>query len=619
MGLFTYIVGLVYIAYLVVMTLIGYALFPIGAFSFYETIWIFAIFVLASITYLKTKKVPFPIHIQLVKKNYDVLLVFSVLLLVRLFYLQERSVWLDEDAQGTASVTNYFVGGAAGHHQPPSDFVFTRIGVLLSGFSAWGLRLHSALFSSLASASLYFFVKRYTRSLVLALGLGFLFAFHTIIVKFGFEARPISHGLFLEILFLGAFFSVLKNPDKSYLANKQWFLSVLTFLYLCSLGMQPVFVLGGALIFCFFYGLKYKNIPEKVLHPMFIGLMAYLPVQFATYKLAEARFTKVGLFDMDAFLTQLPLIHYSMVAPYIKPFLLSFAVLTALYFFAALYKKSLQIGPYFFFPFTAAFFSIVLMTYFDSHIAWFLNGYYLVSALPLAIMSLSVGFREFGQIINFKTKYILPASIVILVFCSVDYPLGPFQNLSSVYPQNDMHGAYSLITQEPKPNPVVLALCINPEKTWCAPFLVAEKYYLAQNAGAEVVLGKNSMALLLAVEDLKKMGDLYFIYYNSWSGPIPETVPVEYKVKSLFGVDVYRISGGDNVFQNMISFLKPTIDNQLKEKDRLHSYALEYVLFAYEKMGNRDMLLKYLNLFVNFKGEKVYTEYINSLLQKNGL
>lgn len=618
MGLFTYIAGLIYLAYLVVMTLIGYSLFPTGQFTVYESVWVIAILALACITYFQTRKEAVPLSRLLTLKNYDVCLVFLALLFVRLFYLQDRSVWLDEDAQGAASVTNYFVSGGAGHHQPPSDFVFTRVGVLLSDFKVWGLRFHSALFSSLAAASLYFFVKRQSRSHLLALGLSFLFAFHVVVVKFGFEARPISHGLFLEILFLMAFFSVLKSPDKSYLADKTWFLSVLTFLYLCSLGMQPVFVIGGALVFSFFYGLKNRRVVKKVLHPLFIGFIAYLPIQYATYKLADARFTKVGLFNMDAFLNQLSLLHYSMVAPYIQPFLLSFIILSLIYFTTALYKRSLHIGPDFFFFFVAAFFSIVLMAYFDSHIAWYLQDYYLVSVLPLSIMSLAVSFRQAGTFIKLNSKYALAASAAILTLCSIGYPLGPFRNLPDTYAQNDMKGALSFVERDAKKNPLILALCFSPEKVWCAPFIPAEKYYLSQNGGADVVLANTSMDFLRTVNNFDDIGDVYFIYYNSWSGPAPKELPSDNKIASFFGVDIYKTAGGVNRFQNIIGFLKPAFDEHLK-KGRLHSYTLEYILFAYDKMGNKPMLLKYLKIFSDFQGEKFQTGYIKSLLEKNGL
>ena len=177
MGLYTYIVGLSYLAYLSLLTLIGYALPPYETPNALEPVWLFTILVILFLIRHKTKNTPFPLTRGLILENKDAVLVFLAILAVRIFYIQDRSVWLDEDAQSNAAVTNYFMSGGAGHHQPPSDFVFTRAGVLLSGFSVWGLRFHSALFSSLAAMSLYFFVKHFSRSFLLALGLSFLFAF----------------------------------------------------------------------------------------------------------------------------------------------------------------------------------------------------------------------------------------------------------------------------------------------------------------------------------------------------------------------------------------------------------------------------------------------------------
>ncbi len=618
MGLFVYIVGLAYVAYLSLMTLIGYALPPYELPSVFEPIWPVAILIILFFIRQKMKNYSFPLSCDLILKNRDIALVFVAILAVRLFYIQDRSIWLDEDAQSNSAVTNYFISGAAGLYQPPSDFVFTRVGVLLSSFSVWGLRLHAALFSSLAVASLYFFVKRISNSVILAIGLSFLFAFNTVVFRFGFEARPISHGLFLELLFLMGYFSVLNESENSYLADKPWFLTIITFLYLCSLGLQPVFVVTGAFVFTYFYGFANRAVVKKTLHPMFYGMIAFIPIQLATYKLADARFTKVGLFNMEAFLNQLGLIHYGMISQYVRSFLLSFIVLTVLYLVSAIYKKSFKLGSDFFFVFTAFFFTTVLMAYFDSHIAWYLNEYYLVSVLPLAIFALAVSFRQAQMFIRLTSTQLSVAAITVLAFCSWSYSWAPFKNISEVYAQNDMKSGYAAIQLDSPIKPVVLALCFQKQPGWCAPFLIGEKYYASQNGGHETKVAKNSMDLLQSVQDFSKISEVYFIYYNSWSGPAPKEFSEERKFASFYGIDLYKMPGGKNVFQNIISFLKPAFDAELK-RGRLHTYALEYILFAYERAEDKAMLITYLKIFKEFQGEKYGTTYVSNLLVQNGL
>lgn len=618
MGLFCYTVGLSYFVYLSCMTFLGYLLPPYGTFEPYELTWVVTLSSISIWTYFKVKKTSVTMTPRKFKENYDFILVFLAILVVRFLYLQDRSIWLDENAQGIASVTNYFVSGGAGHHQPPSDFVFTRVGVLLSGFRDWGLRFHSALFSSLAAASLYFFIKRYARSAVLALGLSALFAFHFVVVKFGFEARPISHGLFLEILFLMGFFSVLKEPETSFLADKSWFLTLLTFLYLCSLGMQPVFVVAGVLVFCFFYGRFHSNVVHRTLHPLVYGLLAYLPLQFATYKLADPRFTKVGLFSMEAFLNQIPLIHYEMVSTFVKPFLYTCVALSVLYVLFAAYKRILKIGPDLFFAFTALFFTIVLMAYFESHIAWFLNDYYLVSIFPLSIMALAVSFRQIQDPISWGAKSLWALAVAVVLACSWSYSWAPFHKFSEVYIQNDMKGAFDVVARDATQKPIILSLCFHQEKGWCAPFLIAEKYYTLQNAGLDIAIGKNSVDLLRSVPHLTQLGDIYFFYYTSWSGPAPQEIPNDKKIATLSGVEVYKIAGGDKVYENILSFLKPAFDASLK-KGRLHSFALDYILFAYDQLHDKEQLLKYLKIYTDFQGEKNGTSYISFLLEQNRL
>ena len=85
MGLFTYVVGLSYLAYLGLLTLIGYVLPPYEIQSAFEPMWLAAILILLFLAYRKFKNTPFPINRNLILKNIDVILVFLAILAIRFF------------------------------------------------------------------------------------------------------------------------------------------------------------------------------------------------------------------------------------------------------------------------------------------------------------------------------------------------------------------------------------------------------------------------------------------------------------------------------------------------------------------------------------------------------
>lgn len=130
---------------------------------------------------------------------------FALSLAPRLYQLDNRSIWMDEDRQAEIAGRGFdldLVSRAAEQHQPPIDYYAEAIGLALFGVTEHGARVHAALFGALASALLFFLLGRlFHHPLPVLLGTA-MFVFDVYMVRYSQEGRPISCGVFFTVLYL---------------------------------------------------------------------------------------------------------------------------------------------------------------------------------------------------------------------------------------------------------------------------------------------------------------------------------------------------------------------------------------------------------------------------------
>ena len=179
---------------------------------------------------------------------------FAAALLLRLYHLDYRSIWMDEDRQaaiagGGINVDLFF--RAAGQQQPPLDYAAEKLGLMIFGWTEIGARVHAALWGAGASA-LFFLLLRSLALHPAAQLLGTAaFVMNPLLVRYSQEGRPISCGVFFAVVWLTSLMKMLRTKPAASFGKRllqQRGLFGATLLFLFSVGFQPPVFLSTATV-----------------------------------------------------------------------------------------------------------------------------------------------------------------------------------------------------------------------------------------------------------------------------------------------------------------------------------------------------------------------------------
>lgn len=183
-------------------------------------------------------------------------LVFGVALATRLYGIESRSIWMDEDAQARrvlqGELSLDLVQRAATQQQPPIDYFAQYVGLELYGVTPFGARVHAALFGALTVFCFYRFAKRvFSGSAPVFFGTA-LMLLHPLLIYYSQEGRPIACGVLFGTLFLSNLHGFMLLPGT--LWRRAWRglgLLASTWCFLLSVGLQPVILIATAALALF--------------------------------------------------------------------------------------------------------------------------------------------------------------------------------------------------------------------------------------------------------------------------------------------------------------------------------------------------------------------------------
>ncbi len=194
------------------------------------------------------------------------LLIFIVALLLRLYNIEYRSVWLDEDHQSRYSGQGLFDLDMPHYSsrlaQPPIDLWIQSAGISNFGMSAIGIRIHTAILGALSVLLFYILIGKIIESRFAVFLASVIFAFHPWLIRYSQEARPVSTGVFFAVLYLSVLFDFLVHArDKKTNTRTYIFLIIVQTWFLLSIGFQPlIFILISSLsLLPFLFSKKYCN------------------------------------------------------------------------------------------------------------------------------------------------------------------------------------------------------------------------------------------------------------------------------------------------------------------------------------------------------------------------
>ena len=593
--------------YSVFATLVAFVFsFGVSGPAAIEWVWP-ALLLLISIPIALRERSVFSPRPGFLRGNFDVIAVFLASLAVRFYHINDVSIWFDEDVQAASALLNFPVTAGAIQHHPPGDMIFTKLGMLISGMQTWGLRFHSALFSSLAAALLYSFVKKLSSSILFSVLATTFFCFHHFIYRYGFEARPISLGVCLEILFLYVLYLSLREEKALGTKSPLWIIAAATFLYLSSLGMQPVFIVAGALI-CLALEAAFLRRSLRTFLGVFFGALFFAPLQLNVLLSAPARFTKTSGFNLNLFLQQLNLEIFNSISTFANPFLYYCIFFNALALLAFLSKKRVPNSIVIVFWFLLGFFCLTFIPLFKSHVDWPLYSHYLISVLPLTFLIFAA---YWGWFVSFpKVPRIARLLLLALLFGaakqSYHFPDGDIQSA-----REDMASAYKLVKARSSEKDILLTLCVVSAPAFCPAGGVGRAFYF-RGAGPIAEDFSPSIEIYQRILNSEKSVDsIFFIYYSSWSNYVfTSVVPLGY----LHKLSVFKLQVKPGALaESLIGFLEPLVKEGVAQ-NKLYVQPLEYLVLSYDKIKNIEQKNYYLNLYKDFPEPKTYSDYLNRQL-----
>jgi hypothetical protein len=213
-----------------------------------------------------------------------ILLIITALISKR--YINEYTVWLDENDAAVSSLLDDVVTNAANYQQPPLDYLYRRLGLIFVGFNEVGLRLASVIAYILFISVSYFNFLKISKNSYLAFLFSLFLAFNDWIIRYAIEARPYLLGLFYFSLFAYFVISQIQDEDfedpktlKNIFRHSQ--VAFVTFFWLMSISMQPFFFICSTIVIGGVYALITKNTKIKnIVFQMGLGLLLFIPFQF---------------------------------------------------------------------------------------------------------------------------------------------------------------------------------------------------------------------------------------------------------------------------------------------------------------------------------------------------
>ena len=121
---------------------------------------------------------------------------------LRVFNLEWRMVWIDEDVQAVSAFKAGPIFEASRQQQPPLNYVLQTLVMRYLGFTPWTVRLQSLIFGTLSVPLFYILlrnIKLKTPSVIFGC---LLMIFSWSLIYYSQEGRPYSAGVFSAILLL---------------------------------------------------------------------------------------------------------------------------------------------------------------------------------------------------------------------------------------------------------------------------------------------------------------------------------------------------------------------------------------------------------------------------------
>lgn len=540
------------------------------------------------------------------KSSIEFILVFSVILIFRFYCLPYVSLYFDETLQASMAYLYGPVEAGYWQHQPPLDMVFTRVAISLFNNSVWALRMHAMIFSGLAGTCLYFTIKKLTTSKFTAAMWTLIFVTQFYNLQFGSSARPISLGIFFEILFLTLILDRVSPRPLLNLYVDPVVISCLTFLSMLSVGMQPPVFIGFALGILFLISFHNRQLWSSTFIPISLGYLAALPIIWGSIRLSPPRFTKHHGIDISAIIEAISFDNYwNALAPVTNFLGVFFLTTCSIYLGYSLFRKRLKFDLDLALLFSVAIlFSMFLVPFFVSHIDWAANPYYFIFVYPpIVIGSALLSTRLTNRFELSQKKPFISGIIALLIFGFVNFQPPYFSNFfSTASHKNSTRKVYEFLNEQMTSDSEYLFACISIPH--CSAENMADTYYLDLKKDLSPdrnnYYGPNRFREYL--ETNHQINHIF--WFISGGNPdslklLPNSLTPSFQA---FGSFVFKSDVlEDNLAQSVLKFTEPIFQAQY-DRGIFEQSIFDYIIVASEFLEDQIRIDKYEKMKSTFSG-----------------
>ena len=436
-------------------------------------------------------------------------LIFMIAFLMRLYNIEYRDVWEDEDRQSGYAARGLFdldiTQSAAAQCQPPIDPFIQSIGIANFGINEMGVRIHTAFLGALSVLLFYILLSGILEDRF-AVGLAsVVFAFQPWLIHYNRVGRPVGTGVFFAVLYLLVLLPFLVHAqDKK--SNRISFilLVIVQTWFLLSVGFQPlIFLLTSSFsLLPFLLNKKYFYKTAAVYLSSVVSFALAYPILNLGVTLNTRTYLQPASFShlAAAFFKSLSSISFETYINYFKPlmenyYFLYFIVLilgAAGFIYDLISKKKNTVSLLFFY------FLVFILVYplvFESVFKIFINysvtlRYYLTFT-PVLIAGLGVGIYYalsfLSHLLKIKPQLRIPGKYLARGFFLVIFLFSFYGNTRSLretyaIQNREWEKIYELFKYHSAPGDTAYIFNLAPPWKWVPTYFYCQNFYYKEES-----------------------------------------------------------------------------------------------------------------------------------------
>lgn len=471
-------------------------------------------------------------------------LIFIIAFLMRLYNIEFRDVWMDEDRQSGYAAQGLFdldiTQCAAAQSQPPLDPFIQSICISNFGINEIGVRIHTAFLGAMTVLMFYILLSGILENKFPVILASVVLAFHPWLIHYNRVGRPVGTGVFFAVLYLLVLLHFLVHAkDKKENKRGLLLLVIVQTWFLLSVGFQPlIFVLTSSLsLLPFLFNKKYFFKTAAV----YLSSLVSFALAYPILNLVIAKNTRLYLKPAPlpdhivTFFKNLISINFETYINYYKPLVENYMLLyiivlilgSAGLIYTLIFKKKNTINLLFlyFLIFTLVY-PLVFESLFNTLINYHVKLWYYLTLTPVLIAGLGVGLyysQSFlSHLLKSKPQLLISSKYPIQVFFMVIFLFsfyGNTQSLKETYKiQNrEWEKVYELFKYHSAPEDTAYIFNLTPPWRWSPTYFYSQKFYYKKETERYVHLKskRNIADDFQNIQLGKEKGNIYIVILKS--------------------------------------------------------------------------------------------------------